>query len=474
MRKAAIFVLLAALLAAAFLAGRTSVRQSAGGRKILYYTDPMHPSYQSSKPGIAPDCGMDLVPVYADGAPAQSPAATPGAVKISSEDQQRIGVRVGTVERASGTHAIRLAGRVAPDETRLYKLNIGVDGVIREISGVTTGSQVRKGQLLAKFSAPDARIPIQGFLVSLDVIDGQRRGGANAPAQIREADLSAQLAADRLLNLGMSRQQVETIRRTREVVTDIQITSPVDGFVLARNASLGQRCEKGAELFRIGDLDRVWILAAAFPQDAKYIRPGQTVSVKLPGEDRAFSARVSEVLPEFDASARALKVRLEADNPGHVLRPDMLVDVTVTAPLPPALVVPAEAVLDSGLQKTVFVERDSGVYEPRQVQTGWSFGGRVQILEGLEEGERIVTSGNFLLDSESRIQQAAAGRQAKELQDPVCGMALAAAGAQHSSEYKGERYFFCSDQCRRSFEKSPGQYLNKAAERNEASGRRAS
>jgi Cu(I)/Ag(I) efflux system membrane fusion protein len=316
---------------------------------------------------------------------------------------------VSAVEKTSGTHWLRLFARVAPDETKIYRLVAGMDGITRQISGVTTGSQVSKDQWLATFSAPELRAPIQGYLISLDVIDRQKEGGAQAPSQTRAADEGARQALDRLLNMGISNAQVEEVKRTRETPTDLVITAPAAGIVLGRSLSVGQRFDKGTEWFRIADLSKVWILADVFEKDAQYIRPGQTARVTLAG-GAPMSARVSDILPQFDPASRTFKVRLEMDNPGLALRPDMFVDVALAIVLPASVAVPVDAVLDSGLKKTVFVDRGEGTFEPRQVETGWRFDNRVQIVRGLAAGERIVTAANFFLDSETRMQQAAAAK----------------------------------------------------------------
>ena len=474
MRKATYFIVLLLVLVATFLAGswynqRTVARNSsASARNVRYYVDPMHPAYKSDKPGIAPDCGMQLEPVYegselpAPGTDPRSSSQTPGSVNISLEKQQWMGVRVSSVEKASFTHTLRLFGRATPDETMVYKLNAGVDGYIREVSAVTTGSYVKKDQWLATFFSLESRTPIQAYLTSLDVLDRAARAG-QPPEQVRSGDASAQLSVERLKSVGMSASQIEEIKRTREVPVTVRILAPADGFVLARNVSPGQKFEKGTEWYRIADLKRVWILADAFGSDAQYIRPGLQAQVSLPDQRKTLPARVSEVLPQFDPTSRTLKVRLEMENPGYALRPDMFVDVELPITLSPSITVPAEAVLDSGLNKTVFVDGGEGVFEPRPVETGWRFGGRIQIVKGLEPGERIVTSGNFLLDSESRMQQAATGLQGEAAKDLVCGMHLNTGKATYTSAYGGKHYHFCSNQCKQAFDKEPESYLNQAA-----------
>jgi Cu(I)/Ag(I) efflux system membrane fusion protein len=248
---------------------------------------------------------------------------------------------------------------------------------------------------------------IQSYLVTVDLLDRTRKSGDDV-ATIEVATASLQQAIDRLLTIGMSRVQIEELARTRRVPATIQVSAPDDGFVIARDISIGQKFERGDELYRIADLRRVWILADVFGRDVEYVQPGMAAEISLPGRGRSIRARVSgDVLPQFDQASQSLKVRLEADNPHYVLRPDMSVDVELRVDVPPSVAVPVDAVIDSGVRKIVFVERSAGVFEPREVETGWRFGDRVEIVKGLSEGDRIVVSGTFLLDSESRIRQIA-------------------------------------------------------------------
>lgn len=416
MKTAFLSVVLLGMLGASFVAGGWHhQRKAAGtaalhGRRILYYVDPMHPAYRSDKPGIAPDCGMALEPVYSDGGSGGAGRAFPtpdspaGTVSVSAARQQLIGVRTVAVDKTAATERLRAYGRVAADETGSYRIDIGIDGFIRELSSVTTGSRVRKDQWLATFSAPDVRSPIQAFLVGLEVLDRSKTAGDNR-TQIDVVNASLQQSIDRLLALGLSRTQIEEISHTRQVPAAIRITSPAEGFVLARNVSIGQKFGRGDELYRIADLRRVWILADVSGPEAPRVRPGTTVHVSIPGRAASLRARVStDVLPQFDPLTQAVRLRLEAENPDYLLRPDMFVDVDLPITLPPAIAVPVEALLDSGREKIVFVERGTGVFEKRVVRTGWRFGGRVEIVDGLIPGERIVRSGVFHLESESRMR----------------------------------------------------------------------
>jgi multidrug efflux pump subunit AcrA (membrane-fusion protein) len=412
MKRVALFCVL--LLAAASIVGaswygrREAVDASQSpARKILYYIDPMHPQYKSDRPGNAPDCGMKLEPVYEGRSHAASRAADlDRGVRVSRDMQRVVGVRVEAAEKISGTEKLRLYGRVAPDETRMYRVNAGIDGYIREISTVTTGSHVGNGEWLATLAAPDARTPIQAYLVAVEAMERGALRPVDVPGPV---DAGVEQAVDRLMTLGMSRMQIAEIRRTRMVPTAIRITAPSAGFVVARNLTAGEKIASGEELFRIADLRRVWIHADLLGRDAEYVRPGMIADVTVPGRGTTIRAKISSAVPpQFDALSQSARVRLEADNPGSVLRPEMLVDVHLPITLPPAIAVPVDAVLDAGLNKRVYVERADGAFEPRDVETGWRFGDRVEIVNGLAEGDRVVVSGTFLLDSESRMRRAPA------------------------------------------------------------------
>jgi RND family efflux transporter MFP subunit len=469
--------LVLALVAGAFVAGSWYARRnapspaSADGRKILYYVDPMNPAHTSDKPGLAP-CGMKMEPVYADeaGAPSlgRGPSMPPGAVRITPEKQQLIGVRVGPVEMKPLSHTLRLLGKAATDETRIYRVNATVDGWITKALPFATGSPVKKDETLATFYSPEFLSAGQALLFALNSKDRAQATGMESPAmtsRVAQFNINLQQYKDSLHNLGMGELQIEEMIHTRKFIQNINLVSPAAGFVVARNLSEGQRFEKGTELFRIVDLSRVWILADVFEKDARWILPGTEARFHLPGQSSTFTAAVSKALPQFDATTRTLKLRLEAGNPDFTLKPDMFVDVEFPVQLPEALVVPSEAILDAGLRQTVFVDRGNGFFEPRPVQLGVRLGDQVQILQGLTAGERIVISGNFLLDSESRMKLAAAGVHGAPARDPVCGMAVdeqKARAAGRTAEHGGKPYFFCCEGCKKKFAVQPVRYLGAA------------
>lgn len=411
-RKLGYSLLLFTVAASAYLAGSwrapsetaSAATKAEAARTPLYYQCPMHPDIRSDdKNAPCGLCGMSLEPVYAGGAaPA---AASPGDVAVGHAQQQLIGVKTGTVEEASGTSMVRVFGRVTPEEPRVYRLSAGLDAYVSDVSTATTGSIVRKGQWLASFSTPDARLPIGAFISASNVLDREEKQTNPDPTGLVGARTSVMLARERLLTMGMSTDQIEEIRRTRIGGSTVKIAAPADGFVLTREVSVGQRLSSGDELFRIADLRRVWILADVPAGEGDRIRPGADVQVTLRGRPMGVRARIStDVPPQFDAETQTFRLRLEADNPGYVLRPDMFVDVDLQISYPPALLVPADAVVVTGRHNHVFVEKGEGVFEPREVELGLRRGDRLEIVKGLSAGERIATSGVFLLDSESRMK----------------------------------------------------------------------
>jgi Cu(I)/Ag(I) efflux system membrane fusion protein len=453
--------------AAGYLANRhqaaSASSSSSASRQVLYWACPMHPQYKSDHPGDAPCCGMRLEPVYAAAKSIQ--AGVPevrGTVEVSAARQQLIGVRTDEVRRASIAHVLRVPGRIAVDDTRLYRLIAAADGWIRELGPNPAGAQVKQNQVLASYYVRDLLAAEQTYLYALQT--SARLEPAQVP-QRTPPTLNLRLALDTLRGLGMSDLQIEEMRQTQNPAGEVRVYSPAAGFVLARNVSPGQRFDKGTEMYRIADLGHVWVLADIFEKDRGFVQQGSRALLRYRG--RRFEARMSDALPQFDPQTRTLKTRFELDNSGYLLRPDMFVDVEVEVNLPPAVTVPADAVIDSGLRKTVYIDRGRGFFEPRLVETGWRLGDRVQITRGLEPGERIVVGGNFLLDSESRMRLAAAStapapEKAAPEKDPVCGMEVdPKAPDAIKTEHHGKTYYFCSDHCKKSFEANPEKYLTK-------------
>jgi Cu(I)/Ag(I) efflux system membrane fusion protein len=404
--KSSVFIaLLLATVAVSFFAGLLgSSWKKAPAREILYYVDPMHPSYHSSKPGVAPDCGMDLVPVYSNSPGASFPfdsAITNGSIHIDGVTQGLYGIRLAKVQRTQGVRTIRAFGRVVADETRVFRINLGTDGYVKTTTGDPVGAHVTKDQHLALVYSPEFLSVSGGYLSANERSPTTSVRDASVSAQ---NSASAQARADRLRNLGMSDVQIEEISASRKIPEDVYVVSPVDGFILSRNISPGLRFERNTDLYTIADLRHVWIVAEIFGVDANEFHAGGSIRVTLADTNEEFKARVSNVLPEVDPVSHSLKVRLETDNPNFSLRPEMLVSVELATTAPSRLSVPAAAIMDSGHSKQVFVQTSPGYFTPREVQTGLHFDDSVEIVKGLSEGVFVASEGAFLIDSESRLE----------------------------------------------------------------------
>jgi membrane fusion protein, copper/silver efflux system len=395
-----------AFAAGKWYAGRPAPRAGGSPDRVLYWVDPMHPWYKFDKPGIAPDCGMKLVPVHA-GEEAQYQAREKDMVRISPEKQQLIGVEYGSAEYETTSETIQAAARVTLDETRITKIQPRVEGWISQVFADFTGKYVKKGDPLLTLYSPDALATEQEYLLALKA---QHTMHASMPG-MQESNTNLVAAARRRLELwDIPAPQIDEIGRNGKTLDDLTLVSPASGFITERNAYNKQHVTPETVLYTLADLSSVWVIADVFEYEAAGVRLGQAASMTLdylPG--RAFHGRVSYILPQVDAATRTLKVRIAFDNPGGALKPDMYCQVTLAGGAARRLVVPRSAVLDSGERQTVFLDRGNGNFEPRQVKTGQQVGDRVEILSGLSAGERIVTSGNFLIDSESQLKAAMNG-----------------------------------------------------------------
>ncbi len=422
MKKTAAIGAVLAFALAAFLVGRYSGgsrrKDGTASQRILFYVDPMHPAYRSDQPGIAPDCGMALVPVYEGDDPAAKLQLQPGAVYLDPEKQRLIGVSVQTVEKNSGSRLIRTTGRVEADETRLHRVMAGAEGWVESVENNTEGTLVKKDQVLATVYSRDFRNAEQAYLGSIASVASvdRFRGTQEQEAATRPSDANMRINEEQLRALGMGEPQIKELAKTHQITRDVTLNSPIDGVVLSRSVSAGQRFEPGDEFYRIADLTSVWITADIFSNEAQLFRPGTRVQVSVRERAKTVYATVSQDPPVFDPTSRTLKLRLEARNPDLLLRPDMFVDLEFSSKAPPGVSIPQEAILDSGLQKVVYVETSDGVFEPRRVTVGAAYGDYITVTSGLRFGDRIVIAGNFLIDSESRMHSS---QRASSLQNPA-------------------------------------------------------
>jgi RND family efflux transporter MFP subunit len=414
--KSVLILMAAAVLAAAGFVGGFAYRQRLADqakqkslarpqRHILYYVDPMHPAYKSDRPGVAPDCGMKLEPVY-EGDPTADPTKA-GLLNITSERQQLIGVEYGVVDMASTSSSFRAVGRVTQDETRVVRIHPKIEGWIEKVHVDFMGARVEQGQPLLTIYSPAMLAAQQEYLLAIQARNVLKESPLKEAAENSDSLIRASRMRLELWDVG--RAQMDELEKTGQPMRTITLFAPANGYVIARNAFTGQKVTPDTELYALTDLSRIWVVADVFESDAANVRVGQNVVVSLPQSNgKRFSGRVSYILPQVDPATRTLKVRLEAPNPELQLKPDMFVEVEFQLVSSRKLTVPSEAVLDAGLRKTVFVDHGNGNLEARQVETGERLGDRIEILHGLKAGERIVTSGNFLIDSESQLKQPAA------------------------------------------------------------------
>jgi RND family efflux transporter MFP subunit len=375
-------------------------------KRILYWYDGMSPAFRSDKPGKAPD-GMDLIPMYADG---DEPAGVmpSGTVKISAVKQQLIGVRTETVKREPLTRTIRAVAQVQVDETKIARIHVKIAGWVEKAQVDFIGKLVRKGQPLFSLYSPDLVATQQEYLIARRA---EKDLGSSPFTEVsRGSETLLQAARERLRLWDMSDEQIQKLDETGQVSRTTTMYSPIDGFVLKREVFERTYITPETELYEIADFSTVWVNAEIYEYEVPYVRIGQTARMSLsyfPG--KTYTGKVVYINPTVDPVTRTVKVRLEFSNADFQLKPDMFADVELQVSYGTQTVVPQESVLDSGSEQIVFVALGDGYFEPRKVELGSRLGDRLVILSGLKAGETIVASGNFLIDSESRLKTTMGG-----------------------------------------------------------------
>jgi membrane fusion protein, copper/silver efflux system len=379
--------------------------------KDLYYC-PMHPQIQSDKPGTCPICNMDLVKKQAEEATA-SETLPSGKIRINPEMQQMIGVEYGEVTEQPISQSLVTVGRVTYDETKIARIQTRIEGWIEKTFVDFSGMLVKKGQPLISVYSPEL------FSAQQELIIAKQTMEALAGSEFAEIKANAEslysATKERLRLWNISEGEIKQIEKRGSPVRALTFYSPIDGFVINKNAYPGQRIAPDTELYTIADLSTIWVLADVFEYEIARIQLGQTGTMELsyfPGE--TFKGVISYIYPVLDNTSRTLKVRLQFPNPGFKLKPDMWANVTLKIDYGPRLSIPAGAVLDSGIEQIVFVALGDGYFEPRKIQLGAQVDDRYIVLSGLKRGEKIVTSGNFLIDSESKLKSALSGMGSPE------------------------------------------------------------
>jgi Cu(I)/Ag(I) efflux system membrane fusion protein len=355
-------------------------------REVLYWVAPMDPDFRRDEPGLSP-MGMDLKPVYAD-----AMDAVPGTVKIDPTVVNNLGVRTTVAEESPLSRRIETVGYVGYDEDTLMHVHLRVDGWIEGLSVTTTGDAVKKGQVLFELYSPTLVNAQEEFLMALT----------------SESAALTRASRERLESLGMTLGEIDDLARERKVKQRIRKYAMQDGVVAHLGAREGMFVTPASNVMSIAELDRVWVLAEVFERQAAWVTPGQPAEVELdylPG--RKWQGTVDYVYPELDATTRTLKVRIRFENEGELLRPNMFARVTLLDLEAESMVhVPREALIRGGDGARVVLSLGEGRFRSQLVETGIESGNRVAILSGISAGDRIVTSGQFMIDSESDIDSA--------------------------------------------------------------------
>jgi Cu(I)/Ag(I) efflux system membrane fusion protein len=404
-------------LTAAAAAGTWTWYARAGSpvvRSAVRYQCPMHPSVVRDGPGECAICGMALAPIgssreirEAAADAVQQRAGEPGGsvpglllVEIGSERTQLVGMRTAPATRQRLAAQLRTVGFIAAEDSSIAIATTRFAGWVEEVR-VAQGQSVERGQVLATVSGPEILTAQQVYLAALEWGAKQKGPRPGVPTLAPEDENNA------LKRLGIAPQDIEAVAKRKRPLPVMPIRAPASGHVASRNVLKGLYVQPGTELFQIVDLSKVAVVAEVYEQDAGRLHPGQRTQLLLiayPGE--AFSGTVDFIYPAIDPETHTLQIRMQLPNPGLKLRPGMSGDVTIEVEAAETLTVPAEAVVDTGELQYVFLSRANGLFEPQVVRAGERAAGRVQILEGLAEGDLVVSTANFLVDSESRLRAA--------------------------------------------------------------------
>ncbi|MAZ44194.1 MAG: efflux transporter periplasmic adaptor subunit [Legionellales bacterium] len=406
------FLGLAFLIIGSFLLGTLfSKNEDAGAdsvavaeEKPLFYRNPMNPDVTSPVPA-KDSMGMDYVPVYAN---TDSSTSKPGTVSIDPVTVQNIGVRTAIAQMETFGRNIRAVGRIGFDEERMINLHPKIEGWIEEINVDKTGENVEENQILLSIYSPMLVTTQQEYLLALENYQTLKDSSFSDVKQGASALLES--TRERLSLLDVPDHQVEELEKNKKIKKNIHIHSPFTGTVVKIGAREGQYVTPKDELYMIVDLSTVWVYADIYDYEIPWVREEDKVSMTLtsvPGEK--FEGKVSYIYPYAETKTRTTKVRILFDNPHGKLRPNMFADVNIQPKsMENVLTIPAEAVIRSGKRDQVFVMLSPGKYEPRQVSLGIESNGKVAVLSGVEVGEEVVTSAQFLVDSESKLREASA------------------------------------------------------------------
>lgn len=365
----------------------SSGKMNTADKKALFYRHPMNPSITSDQPD-KDEMGMDYIPVYQG----EEPRTDTSAVSIPPGMAHNMGVRTARVERGPLARTINAVGYVAVDENQIQHVHLRTEGWVENVQAKFAGQRVRAGEILFEIYAPKLMSTQQEYLQAL-ATDNQT---------LRRA------ARTRLKTLGVAEAEIRQLETTRQAKRTIPVHAQSDGVVTALNIRPGMYLEPATEALTLADLSSVWVLVEVFAQQAGALRVGQSAEVRIadrPGE--TWQGKVEYLYPGIDPVTRTLKARLRFDNPEEILKPNMYAEVRIAAgETRETLAIPREAVISTGAGQRVIMALGAGKFAPRAVETGMESGERVEILSGLDEGETVVISGQFLIDSEASLKAA--------------------------------------------------------------------
>ncbi|HZR18125.1 MAG TPA: efflux RND transporter periplasmic adaptor subunit [Verrucomicrobiae bacterium] len=408
-------------------AGTTNANLAGGvsQRQIAYYKSTMNPGETSPKPA-KDSMGMDMVPVYEG----EAGATNSEAIAVDSTTIQKMDIRTALVRRGPVRRTVRTVGAIDFDETALAEVSTKFRGWVEKLYVDSTGQQMHRGDPLFEIYSPELYLAQTEYLLTL----GSGINHENIASELRKT-----AARTKLRYWDISEDQIAELEHTREPKKTLRMNAPRDGIVVEKMVVEGQMVEPGQKLYRLADLASVWIQAQVYEQDLPFIKLGQEATVTLASlPDPKFRGRVTYIYPIVDEKTRTAKVRMEFHNPGYFLKPGMYATVEIATEISPsALLVPDMAVLRSGEKNTVFVALEDGHFEPRALEIGARTEGNFyQVLSGLKEGDRVVTSGQFMLDSESQLREAIQKMMRPGEMTPPAGsleMSSAAAGGTNTA-----------------------------------------
>lgn len=379
---------------------------------------PMHPTYTSDKPGDCPICGMRLVKkersknakiverkINHEGHEMKMPDESTSSLEIDPVKEQYLGIKTTKVVSKNVQKEINALGTVVADETRLAHVHTKFSGYVHKVFADYEGKWVEKGQPLFTVYSPELVSTQEEYLLALEA---QEKLKGNKFPEIDKSQESLLEAAKRRLELwDITDEQINKLKESKQVTKDLTIYSHVSGFITKREVFEGTEIQPHTNLYDLADLSKVWVLLEVYENDLPFINVGQTATINFTYENlKPIVGKITYVYPTIDPMTRTAKVRVEVNNPGFKLKPDMYVNATVFADIGKRIVVPTRSVIDSGKRQIVFVKSNEGQFTPKEVKLGPEVNDEKVIHSGLSEGDEVVTDGNFLLDSESNLETA--------------------------------------------------------------------